>query len=85
MNEPWKKYLPPLCAGAGVLLLAGAVWACLSLEQGGRANHITLAAALLILAELALLLLRREGCRLGTLLVGLLPPAGAASTRLSAR
>lgn len=77
MNEPWKKYLPPLCAGAGVLLLAGAVWACLSLERGGRADHITMAAALLILAELALLLLRREGCRLDTLLVMLLPIGAA--------
>lgn len=77
MNEPWKKYLPPLCAGAGLLLLAGAVWACLSLERGGRADHITLAAALLILAELALLLLRREGCRLDTLLVMLLPIGAA--------
>lgn len=77
MNEPWKKHLPPLCAGVGVLLLAGAVWACLSLERGGRADHITLAAALLILAELALLLLRREGCRLDTLLMMLLPIGAA--------
>lgn len=77
MNEPWKKYLPPLCAGAGVLLLAGAVWACMGLERGGRADHITMAAALLILAELALLLLRREGCRWDTLLVMLLPIGAA--------
>ena len=72
MNELWKKRLPFLCAAAGGALLAGAVWACLTLERGGRADHITLAAALLILAELALLLLRREGCRLDTLLVMLL-------------
>lgn len=77
MNEPWKKYLPPLCAGVGLLLLAGTVWACLSLERGGRADHITLAAALLILAALALLLLRQEGCRLNTLLVMLLPIGAA--------
>ena len=77
MNEPWKKYLPPLCAGVGGLLLAGTVWACLSLERGGRADHITLAASLLILAELALLLLRRESCRLDTLLVMLLPIGAA--------
>lgn len=81
MNEPWKKYLPPLCAGAGVLLLAGAVWACLSLERGGRADHITMAAALLIVAELALLLLRREGCKLDALLVMLLPIGAAVLAR----
>lgn len=77
MNEPWKKYLPPLCAGAGVLLLAGAVWACMALERGTPADHIVMAAALLILAGLALLLLRREGCRLDTLLVMLLPIGAA--------
>ena len=81
MNEPWKKYLPPLCAGAGLLLLAGAVWACLSLERGGRADHITMAAALLILAELALLLLRREGCGLNAMLVMLLPIGAAMLVR----
>ena len=46
MNELWKKRLPFLCAAAGGALLAGAVWACLTLERGGRADHITLAAAL---------------------------------------
>ena len=81
MNELWKKRLPFLCAAAGGALLAGAVWACLSLERGGRADHITLAAALLILAELALLLLRREGCRLDTLLVMLLPIGAAMLVR----
>lgn len=81
MEKPWKTYAPALCGSTGALLLAGAVWACLSLEQGGRVDHITLAAALLILAELALLFLRREGCRLDTLLVMLLPVGAAMLVR----
>ena len=81
MDKPWKKYAPFLCAGAGGLLLAGTVWACLSLERGGRADHVTMAAALLLLAGLALLLLRREGCRRETLLVMLLPIGAAMLAR----
>ena len=81
MDKPWKKYAPYLCGALGLLLLAGTVWACLGLERGGRADHITLAAALLILAELALLLLRREGCGLNALLVMLLPIGAAMLVR----
>lgn len=81
MDKPWKKYAPYLCGALGLLLLAGTVWACLGLERGGRADHITLAAALLILAELALLLLRREGCGLNAMLVMLLPIGAAMLVR----
>ena len=81
MEKPWKTYAPALCGSAGALLLAGAVWACMGLERGGRADHITMAAALLILAELALLLLRREGCRWDTLLMMLLPIGAAMLAR----
>ncbi len=81
MEKPWKTYAPALCGSAGALLLAGAVWACMGLERGGRVDHITMAAALLILAELALLFLRREGCRLDTLLMMLLPIGAAMLAR----
>lgn len=81
MDKPWKKYAPYLCGALGALLLAGTAWVCLGLERGGRADHVTLAAALLILAELALLLLRREGCGLDALLVMLLPVGAAMLVR----
>lgn len=77
MDKPWKKYAPFLCAGAGGLLLAGTVWACLSLERGGSADRAAVAAVLLLLAGLVLLLLRREGCKREPLLL-LLLPVGAA-------
>ena len=77
MDKPWKNYLPALCGAIGTVLLAGTAWACLSLERGGPPDRIAVAAALLLLAVLALALLRWEGCGRDTLLI-LLLPVGAA-------
>lgn len=77
MDKPWKNYLPALCGAIGTVLLAGTAWACLSLERGGPPDRIAVAAALLLLAALALALLRWEGCGRDTLLI-LLLPIGAA-------
>lgn len=77
MDKPWKTCLPALCGALGALLLAGTVWACLGLGRGVAADHLGVAAALLLLAALALALLRLEGCGRDALLI-LLLPIGAA-------
>ena len=81
MEKPWKKYIPGLCGALGALLLAGMVRVCFGLERGGTADHAAVAAVLLVLAALALLLLRLEGCGRDTLLVLLLPVGAAMLAR----
>lgn len=81
MDNPWKKYVPSLCAALGALLLAGAAWVCLGLERGGPSDNAAVAAALLILAVLALLLLRLEGCGQNALLLLMLPVGAAMLAR----
>ena len=62
MEKPWKKYIPGLCGALGALLLAGMVRVCFGLERGGTADHAAVAAVLLVLAALALLLIRCWFC-----------------------
>lgn len=81
MEKPWKKYIPGLCGVLGALLLAGTVRVCFGLERGGMADHAAVAAVLLVLAALALMLLRLEGCGRDTLLVLLLPVGAAMLAR----
>lgn len=99
MDNVWKKYAPNLCAGLGVLCLAGTVWAALYQDlswlepynngwngtcapvQGTLGQRLTVAAALVILAALALVLLRLERMDRETLLVMLLPVAAAMLVR----
>ena len=77
VDKRWKGWLPELCGGLGALLLAGTVWACMSLERGGGPDRAAVAAILLAFAALAVVLLRLEGCGRDTLLI-LLLPIGAA-------
>ena len=77
MNQQWKKYLPPVCAGAGGALLALTAAACMALDQGGPLDRAGIAVVLIALAGLSLLLLRLEGVRGDALLI-LLLPIGAA-------
>lgn len=81
MDKLWTKRLPYLCAGAGLLLLAGTAWVCAALERGGPLDRAGVAAALLILAALSLVLLRLEGCGRETLLIMLLPVGAAMLAR----
>ena len=60
VDKRWKGWLPELCGGLGALLLAGTVWACMSLERGGGTDRAAVAAILLAFAALAVVLLRLE-------------------------
>lgn len=77
MDQQWKKYLPPVCAGTGGALLVFTAVACMGLDQGGWLDRAGIAAVLIALAVLSLLLLRMEGVRGDALLI-LLLPIGAA-------
>ena len=81
MEKPWKDNLPKLCGALGVLLLAGTVWACMSLERGSPPDRAAVAAVLLLTAVLAVALLRLEGCGRDALLVLLLPVGAAMLVR----
>ena len=81
MDKPWKQYLPWLCGAGNALLLAGTVRVCFHLERGGLWDKAAVTAALLVFAELAVLLLRLEGCKKDRLLVMLLPIGAAVLVR----
>ena len=85
MDQQWKKYLPPVCAGAGGALLVFTAVACMGLDQGGWLDRAGIAAVLIALAGLSLLLLRMEGVRGDALLILLLPIGAAKIGRASCR
>ena len=76
-NKAWKTYAPAVCAGLGILLLAGCAAASMGLERGGPADRVVVAAVLLALAGASVFLLRLEGCDRDALLVMLLPIGAA--------
>ena len=81
MDKSRGNYLPALCGALGALLLAGTAWACMSLERGAPAHRGLVAAVLVLLAVLALGLLRLEGCKRDVLLIMLLPVGAAMLAR----
>jgi len=81
MNGLWAKRLQPLCAAAGGVLLAGAVWACAGLTRGSDGERLFVAMALLAMAVLAAALVWFETGDVGRVLVMLLPIGAAMLAR----
>ncbi len=81
MDSQWKKYLPSVCAGLGIALLALTAVACVGLDQGGWLDRAGIAVVLVILAALSLFLLRIEGFGRDVLMVMLLPIGAAMLVR----
>lgn len=80
--EEWMKKLRFPCAAAGGLCLLAVVWASLGLYRGEWTARAGVAAAVLVLAALALFLLRLEGFGRETLLVMLFPIGAAMLARV---
>lgn len=80
--DSWIKKVTPACALLGGLCLAGTAVECIFLDRGGALECMGTAAALLLLAGLAVLLLRFEGVDRDRLLVMLLPIGAAMLARV---
>lgn len=77
MEQRWLKPVSAVCAGVGVLALAGMTAVCLRLNLGTTADGLAVAALMVLLAALALLLLRQEGLGWDRLALMLLPVGAA--------
>lgn len=81
MDKQWRKYESFVCAGAGAVMLAAIVGVCTGLERGTAVDRLGVAIMLILLAGLALALLRLEGAGRDTLLIMLLPVGAAMLVR----
>ncbi len=79
--KDWMKKLYLPCAAVGGLCLAGMIFTVRGLGQGGWLDRLGGAVALLVMAALALFLLRFEGYDRDVLLVMLLPIGAALLVR----
>ena len=77
MERWWNKLISAVCAGVGVLCLAGLAAVCCRLSRGTVGDGLAVAAVLVLLAVLAMLLLWKEGVSRERLLLMLLPVCAA--------
>ena len=73
MERVWSKKLPIFFAVCGGICLIGSAVLCAGLDRGGYLDHIAVALAMLLMAAIAVVLLRLEKISWENVLVMLLP------------